>query len=210
MWEKLRDALLAWDRKVGDQTPSGAVERMAGRRPLSTPILFRSRRRRHCARNPFVFERSSQPLPAYENEQGGNQRARARLGYRGPHGKPHLMAASGAPVDANGCVASLRKPLDTCDFHHFAAATRRPFSGTWHQQTLKHRHRKPAARTATTQSPRPSKHAIAVARGQMRVRTEINLKRVVPRTMCHVSRTDFGKGARLKSAQRALCAPCRR
>ena len=26
------------------------------------------------------------------------------------------MASSGAPVDANGCVASLWKPLDTCDF----------------------------------------------------------------------------------------------
>ena len=42
------------------------------------------------------------------------------------------MATSGAPVDANGCVASFRKPLDTCDFHYFAAATRRPFSGAWH------------------------------------------------------------------------------
>jgi hypothetical protein len=72
------------------------------------------------------------------------------LGYRGPHGEPHLMTASGAPVDANGCVASLRKPLDTCDFHHFAAATRRPFSGAWHQETLKHRHKSPAVRTAAT------------------------------------------------------------
>ena len=88
-----------------------------------------------------------------------NQRAPVGLGYHGPHGEPHLMTASGAPVDANGCVASLRKPLDTCDFHHFAAATRRPFSGAWHQQTLKHRHKSPAVRTAATESPRPCKHA---------------------------------------------------
>ena len=159
--------------------------------------------RNMTARNPIFC--------AVQGSKAANQRARARLGYRGPHGEPHLMATSGAPVDANGCVASFRKPLDTCDFHYFAAATRRPFSGAWHQQTLKHRHRKPAARTATTQSPRPSKHAsLAVARGQMRVRTEINLKRVGPRAVCRVSRPDFGKGTRLKAAQRALCAPCPR
>jgi hypothetical protein len=52
--------------------------------------------------------------------------------------------------------------------------------------------------------------AIAIARGQKRVRTEINVKRVGPRAVCHVSRADFDEGARLKAAQRALCAPCLR
>ena len=47
----------------------------------------------------------------------------------GPYGEPHLMTANGAPVEANSCVASLGEPLDAGDFHHLAAAARRPLSG---------------------------------------------------------------------------------
>ena len=50
------------------------------------------------------------------------------------------MAARRTLIDANCCVASLRKPLDTLDLHHFAAAARRPFSRAGHQQTFKYRH----------------------------------------------------------------------
>jgi hypothetical protein len=50
------------------------------------------------------------------------------------------MAARATLIDANSCVASLRKPLDTRNFHHFAATARRPFSGAGHQQSLKCRH----------------------------------------------------------------------
>jgi hypothetical protein len=63
-----------------------------------------------------------------------------RLRYCRPHGEPHLMAARRTLIDANCCVASLRKPLDTLDLHHFAAAARRPFSRAGHQQTFKYRH----------------------------------------------------------------------
>src|SRR5580704_8587048 len=56
------------------------------------------------------------------------------------NGEPHLMVARGTPIDPNSCVASLRKPFDARDFHHFTAAARRPFSRASHQQTLKYRH----------------------------------------------------------------------
>jgi hypothetical protein len=36
------------------------------------------------------------------------------------------MTANGAPVEANSCIASLGEPLDAGDFHHLAAAARRP------------------------------------------------------------------------------------
>jgi hypothetical protein len=48
---------------------------------------------------------------------------------RWSNGEPHLMTANGAPVEANSCVASLGEPLDAGDFHHLAAAARRPLSG---------------------------------------------------------------------------------
>ena len=56
------------------------------------------------------------------------------------NGEPHLMVARGTPIDPNSCVASLRKPFDARDFHHFTAAARRAFSRARHQQTLKYRH----------------------------------------------------------------------
>ena len=46
---------------------------------------------------------------------------RARSGFCRPNGEPHLMVARGTPIDPNSCVASLRKPFDARDFHHFTA-----------------------------------------------------------------------------------------
>ena len=71
---------------------------------------------------------------------------RARSGFCRPNGEPHLMVARGTPIDPNSCVASLRKPFDARDFHHFTAAARRPFSRARHQQTLKYRHCRSSAK----------------------------------------------------------------
>ena len=46
------------------------------------------------------------------------------LSYCGPHGQAHLMVTRAAMIDANSCVASLRKPLDACDFHVLSAPAR--------------------------------------------------------------------------------------
>ena len=146
---------------------------------MGTSITVRNLLTRDVAGGRHARPEASRCLP-FKAARRANQRARARLGYRGPHGEPHLMATSGAPVDANGCVASFRKPLDTCDFHYFAAATRRPFSGAWHQQTLKHRHKSPAARTAATQLPRPCKHAHSSSARLDASSHRNNLKRVDP------------------------------
>ena len=55
------------------------------------------------------------------------------LGCCRPHGEAHFVATRSTPIDANGCVASLWKPLNTRNFHHFTAAARWPFSRAGHQ-----------------------------------------------------------------------------
>jgi hypothetical protein len=76
-------------------------------------------------------------------EQGGCQDAEIDSDglYCGrPDGKPHFVPTRSTLIDANSCVASLRKPLDTRYLHHFAAAAPRLFGRAGHQQTLKSGH----------------------------------------------------------------------
>ena len=56
---------------------------------------------------------------------------------RNPNSEPHLMAACGAGVNANSCIAACRKFVEACDFHFFAAPAYRQFSAAGNQQTFK-------------------------------------------------------------------------
>ena len=47
------------------------------------------------------------------------------------------MAACGAGVNANNCIATCRKFVEACDFHFFAAPAYRQFSAAGNQQTFK-------------------------------------------------------------------------
>jgi hypothetical protein len=61
-----------------------------------------------------------------------------------PNGKPHLMPASRAFVDANSCVACFGKPLNPCNLHHFATPTIGQFGTAGHQQSLERGHEPPS------------------------------------------------------------------
>lgn len=57
-----------------------------------------------------------------------------------PDGKPHLVMARGAGVDADMGVAFFRQSVGTGDLHFLAAATLRQVDTPRHQQTLEVEH----------------------------------------------------------------------